>query len=607
MKPLNRYAYLILLLVIALAVGADYRWALFERVDAQAGDALTRATVNARAPSNDIVVVNIDQTSLERLNDEAGSWPWPRAIHAELVSAIAAQHPKAIVFDLLFNEADTFRLDSDALLRDTIAATPDVFVPTVLLGDGQGAKLADLPAPLGLERLPHAVPDARAPLLLPLVLAPASWRGGLINFDADRDGIGRHYLRYAERDGWRIPALPTALARHFDWPQPEVRRMRLNWTPRHATVSYADIYADAGRETPQRPKNEFTGKIVLIGTAAPGLQDLRPTPLAKTWPGVEILATAIDNLAHGDWLREAPRPWFAVLALAIAALLTLGFQSGINTLWLGIAMAVASLAGAAAMWLAQMRLWFAPLAMPLVWGWLYYALAALVAYVKERARREATVRLFGRFLDPRVVGQLVAGGVIDSAPAARDVTVLFSDIRGFTSLSETRQPEEVVALLNRYFSRQVAVVFRHGGTLDKFIGDAIMAFWGAPVDDPDHARHAVAAAIEMGNELEAFRAELAQAGADFGRDFDVGIGVHTGRAVVGFIGADDRLDYTAIGDTVNLASRIEGQTKGIARILVSQSTRDACGDAFGFGDCGEHHVKGRAEAVRLYQPFKEKQ
>ncbi|BCL76295.1 adenylate/guanylate cyclase domain-containing protein [Jeongeupia sp. HS-3] len=602
MKQISRYAYLILLVAVALLIGADYRWALFERIDAVAGDALTRASVTQRTPSPDIVLVNIDQKSLELLNAEAGSWPWPRAIHAELITAIAAQQPKAIIFDLLFNEMDTFRADSDALLRDTIASTPNVYVPTVLLGDGSGARLADLPASLGLIKTSAAQADARAPLLLPLILDPASWRGGLINFNHDGDGIGRHYLRYAERDGWRVPSLPAALARDFHWPAPPEARMRLNWTPRHATVSYADVYLDAGREKPQRPANEFTGKIVLIGTAAPGLMDLRPTPLSKTWPGVEILATAIDNLQHGDWLREPPRPWFAALAIAIAALLAIGFALGVNSLWLGAAMALVSLGGIAAMWAGLLRLYFLPLAMPLIWGWVYYWLAALTAYMKERARREATVRLFGRFLDPRVVGQLVAGGALNSAPAAREVTVLFSDIRGFTALSETRPPEEIVALINRYFSRQVAVIFRHGGTLDKFIGDAIMAFWGAPVDDADHARHAVAAALEMSRELELFRAELALAHIDF----DIGIGIHTGRAVVGFIGADDRLDYTVIGDMVNLASRIEGQTKGIARILVSQATVEACGNVFQFIDRGLHNVKGRAEAVQLYEPKEER-
>ena len=146
------------------------------------------------------------------------------------------------------------------------------------------------------------------------------------------------------------------------------------------------------------------------------------------------------------------------------------------------------------------------------------------------------------------------------------------------------------------------MIFAHGGTLDKFIGDAIMAFWGAPVAHPDHGRLAVDAAIEMSAALEAMRGEIDELGA-LGDSLDVGIGIHTGRAVVGFIGSDDRLDYTAIGDTVNLASRIEGLTKGIARILVSQATRDAVGDAYEWRDCGVHQVKGRETDVRLYEPI----
>jgi adenylate cyclase len=137
------------------------------------------------------------------------------------------------------------------------------------------------------------------------------------------------------------------------------------------------------------------------------------------------------------------------------------------------------------------------------------------------------------------------------------VTLLFSDIRGFTTLSETRKPEEVIALLNRYFSLQVDVVFKHGGSLDKFIGDCIMGIWGAPLDDPDHARHAVACALDMADTLREFKREL---GAE-NTDFDVGIGLHSGPAVVGLMGSQKRLEYTAIGDTVNLASRIEGLTK----------------------------------------------
>jgi len=180
--------------------------------------------------------------------------------------------------------------------------------------------------------------------------------------------------------------------------------------------------------------------------------------------------------------------------------------------------------------------------------------------------------------------------------------VLFSDIRGFTTMSESHTPEQIVTLLNRYFSLQVAIIFRHGGTLDKFIGDAIMAFWGAPQDDPKHAQHAVAAALEMEQCLLQFKQELGTEGADF----DVGIGVHSGRAVVGFIGSDERLEYTAIGDTVNLSSRIEGLTKGVARVLVSSDTVARCGNEYEFSAMGSYAVKGRVQEVELFLP-REKQ
>ena len=181
---------------------------------------------------------------------------------------------------------------------------------------------------------------------------------------------------------------------------------------------------------------------------------------------------------------------------------------------------------------------------------------------------------------------------------SRDITVLFSDIRGFTTLSEQRTPEEVVALLNRYFTLQVEVIFRHGGSLDKFIGDCIMAFWGAPLDQPDHARRAVAAALEMAEVLRRFKIELGEEDADF----DVGIGLHSGPAVVGLIGSDQRREYTAIGDTVNLASRIEGLTRGVARILVSDETRKRCGEDLLFRPHGAFEVKGRVQGVELFEP-----
>jgi adenylate cyclase len=283
----------------------------------------------------------------------------------------------------------------------------------------------------------------------------------------------------------------------------------------------------------------------------------------------------------------------------LVGLLYAAFANNVNAGNSAAALGAASAAAIAASWLAVGKLLLVPVLAPLGAAWLYYFAAAITAYLKERRAREEAIAMFSRFVNPHVVRQLMERGGLEGAGKTREVTLLFSDIRGFTTLSETRPPEDVVAILNRYFTRQVEVIFRHGGSLDKFIGDAIMAFWGAPLDDPDHARNAVACALDMADELLAFRKELGEAGAGF----DVGIGLHSGPAVVGLIGSERRREYTSIGDTVNLASRIEGLTKEAGRrILVSRDTLERCQGAFDFVSCGTYPVKGRAQPVELFEP-----
>ena len=332
---------------------------------------------------------------------------------------------------------------------------------------------------------------------------------------------------------------------------------------------------------------------------------MRPTPLTAQTEGVLVPTTALANLRAGDWLRDLPSRWPLAGLLLLA--ITLGFRRRLSPLGIGLGLAAATLAATAASHALLGAERHAPVGAALMIGWLAFALFTLQAQWLERREREATIGIFGRFLDPRVVAGLVETGelVRDQKPLAREITLLFSDIRGFTTLSETRTPEQVVHLLNRYFSRQVDVIFRHGGTLDKFIGDAVMAFWNAPTDTPGHASRAVAAAIEMTQALDDFKRELAAGGEGLG-DFDIGIGLHTGPAVVGFLGSDSRMEYTAIGDTVNLASRIESATKGVARVLVSDATRAACGgdgQDVVFIHRGQFHVKGREQPVELYEPM----
>jgi len=280
----------------------------------------------------------------------------------------------------------------------------------------------------------------------------------------------------------------------------------------------------------------------------------------------------------------------------LLSLLFFAFKRNLDVRATGAALAAATILLLGASWLLAGRLVLLPLLTPLAAAWTFYAVAALAEYLRERRQRQEAVAMFSRFVNPHVVKQLLDQGV---QTARREVTLLFSDIRGFTTLSETRSPEEVVALINRYFSLQVDVVWRHGGTLDKYIGDCIMAMWGAPLDDASHAKNAVACALDMADTLQVFKREL---GAE-DLEFDVGIGLHSGPAVVGLIGSEKRREYTAIGDTVNLASRIEGLTKDAKRrILVSKDTAGLCGDAFEFVSCGTFPVKGRAQPVELFEP-----
>ena len=565
-------------------------------------DAFVKRQAASVAPDPDVVLVTIDEKSLATMERVAGRFPWPRAVYATLLDGLAPQRPRAIVFDILFAEADKVQPESD---REFVEAAlrhsgVNIYYPMVRLDTPHGARASQLAPLLGLVRGPGADPEARLAVIPPLVLPPKLWRTGTINFLADEDGVGRRYELRTRVGGWDLPSLPARVAMDLGFPVPDADDVVLAWrsgAEKLPRVSFSDLYEDFERSSRKRPRDEFTGKIVVVGVAAAGLGDLRLTPLSPTQPGSEILATAIENLKNGRAMHYAPPGWPAAIGIVLVALLYFAFYRGVDMRASGAALAAATALAVAGQWMLVGRLVLLPLLVPLAAAWTFYAAAALAEYLRERRTRREAMAQFSRFTNPHVARQLVERGGIETG--RRDITLLFSDIRGFTTLSETRKPEEVIALLNRYFSLQVDVVFRHGGSLDKFIGDCIMAIWGAPLDDPDHARRAVACALDMADTLQAFKREL---GAEH-TDFDVGIGLHSGPAVVGLMGSEKRLEYTAIGDTVNLASRIEGLTKDAKRrILVSRDTVERCAGAFDFVSCGTFAVKGRAQPVELFEP-----
>jgi adenylate cyclase len=605
-------------ILLVLVLGAElFGLHMLDTAESRLADAFLRHHASDFKADPNIIEVDIDDQSMVAMQEIAGLWAWPREIHADLVDALSEFSPRAIVFDLAFAERDLKHPKSDASLAQSLKAThTSVYLVAALLPDDQHAAatpLREVQAAFGVAKLGDATASAK--LLLPNALDSGVWRLGLDNSEVDADGVLRRYrLRDAVR-GWELPSMPARVAADLGVALPPGASFQMSW-PASGRIRYP--YGELFRLlTEQRPGMSeadlrsldqlLRGKIIVIGSSATSTFDHHLTPLGASYPGVDVLAGAIDNLLNGSYMRKVSPLWPLLFGALLIGVLVAAFSRRLNPLAVGAALLAVTVAVLVLEDYAVARLWLIPMLTPLIFAWIWYLLAAIAGYLRERRTREQAVSLFRRFLNPEVVRQIVDQGETVESLSGRNcqLSVLFSDIRGFTTLSESREPHQVVALLNRYFDKQVEVVFRHGGTLDKFIGDCIMAFWGAPLDDPQHASRAVAAAMEMQQTLLEFKKELAAEDSDM-VDIDVGIGVHSGTAVVGFIGARRKLDYTAIGDTVNLASRVEGLTKGVARVLVSRETMLACGDGteFDFELRGAFAVKGRAAEVELYEPMR---
>ncbi|AQS39633.1 adenylate cyclase [Shewanella psychrophila] len=567
-------------------------------------DFLVKIHARSTEPDPDVVIVNIDDASLARMEDKVGSWFWPRSVHGEMIEGISKQNPAAIVFDLSFVERDLYRTESDAMFNQALAGKENIFFALVRLSseqDKNGPQLSQIAQQVGLVKTELALPNARAALMPPLAVSTQYWRLGTVNFLNDSDGVGRRYDVYQNLYGWLMPSLPAKVVSSLGYEVPELEHIVLSWSGTknpYRRFSYADLYDDFNREMPLRDPGELAGKIVIIGADASALHDIRVTPIDSLYSGLDILATAIDNLKNQRYMTLLPMWSYLLISLGSIVSVYICFLLRVNAISVGVSLLSASVLALLVSYLFLSQLLLLHLLTPLVLVWLYYFSLALREYLLERQSRMKAIRLFSRFVNPLVVKELVSSEGLSREGESREISVLFSDIRGFTSLSENRSPQEVVSLLNRYFTLQVAVVFKHGGSLDKFIGDCIMAFWGAPLDDQQHAVNAVKAALEMAEVLQQFKQELGEQDANF----DVGIGIHSGPAVVGLIGSDQRKEYTAIGDTVNLASRIEGLTKGVSRILVSSDTKTLCGEHFDFEPFGFYKVKGRAQDVELFAP-----
>ena len=354
---------------------------------------------------------------------------------------------------------------------------------------------------------------------------------------------------------------------------------------------------------------ELQGRVVLLGSSAPGLADLRATPVHRALPGIEVHAQTLAGLEDNDLsVRPDWSPGLELLVLAgVLAAITITVRrlaGPVAVLALGVILAL--LLGCN-LWALAARGWAIPIAAPLSAGLLLGALGVVANYLREWHSRRSLAQLFGHYLPPERVRAMASDPerFLDVASSAenRELTVLFCDLRGFTPMSEKMAPDRLRELLNLYFLRMSQVIHAHGGTLDKFIGDAVMAFWGAPESDPQHAAHAVQAAMAMIAAVGPLNAELAERGLP---PLAPCIGLATGVVCVGDLGSALRRSYTAVGDGVNLAARIEGATRSYdVPLLVADTTRAAAGELAGceWVEVDEVAVKGRSQLVTLYVPL----
>ena len=613
---------------LALAIGHT---PLFVTFESKVYDLrMARAATTSGQPRQDIALVEINEASLRELEPLLGRWPWPRVTHGNLIDFIAQGRPKIIAYDVLLTEPDT-RLsfqygdavlsgdESDGYLGRAIQRAGNVVLLANAVYEGvEGPAVAE-PRPLPPTGYPATqAARAREIIIPPLDAYSAAARAiGHNLLEIDSDGVARTVFPFVRAGERVVPSMGVAAAieaagldknaltlgselrvRYEAPPLVDGRRAYPSYEARHLLVAAEQLSSGA---TPSIDPSVFKDRIVFVGVTADGVGDVFSSPFrnqGKT-PGILWHATAADNILSGRAIARVPR-WVNVLVLFVPVVL-IGIAAARLSIFSGIAVAVAI---AAALTFASFMMFARGYWSFLAGPWLGMSLALFggVAYqyfFEDREKRRVK-QLFGRFVSPDVFERLLDNPSLAALGGERrEMSVLFSDIRGFTSVSEKGRPEDIVAQLNEYFGRMVEVVFRHGGTVDKFVGDMVMALFGAPVTDPRHADHAVAAAVDMTRELDALNAKWAAEGK---AALDIGIGVNSGEMIAGNIGSERIMSYTVIGDAVNLGARLESLNKEYGtRIIISAATRTLLTETFDLKPLGDVVVKGRSAPVVIYE------
>jgi adenylate cyclase len=588
-------------------------------------------------------IVDIDDASLARL----GQWPWPRTRMAELTERLQQAGAAAIAFDMIFAEPDRtspkeiVRLwRPDAALRDRIASLPDhdaVFASTiarggVVLGHAMtrgGQVPAGFQEPfrsvnIGPSPLPFLHPFAGTVAALPALQAAAAGNGA-ITFVPDTDGVVRRVPMLTRLGEHAAPSLVAEALRvgqgaknYVVKTSPEagagIESVRVGGIT-VPTTAHGEFWVRYSAPAPERyvpawrildgsaPAETLRDHIVLVGSSAQGLMDLRFSPLGHMLPGVETHAQALEQILAGEHLG---RPNWAqgleALGVVVGGLLT-GFI-GVTT--------GALLSAAAAVVVLAVTFWggwhayvsYGLLLDPLTPGLAIvcvFILASLWHHVASERRQRWVRQAFSRYVSPNLVNHLVDHpGALVLGGTRRECSFIFTDLAGFTNLMEKLDPVEAVALLNDYLDNMIRIAFEHAGTLDRIVGDAVAIMFSAPVEQPDHRQRALRCAIDMHRFAQAYTAEANARGIAFGA---TRIGIHTGEVTVGNFGGATIFDYRALGDPVNTSSRLESVNKQLGtHMCLSEATLSGCPDAV-TRPVGRLVLKGKTESLMVYEPI----
>jgi adenylate cyclase len=619
-----------------------------EEIRVRTFDFFQRIDPRQKTAERPVTIVDIDDKSLEKF----GQWPWPRTRIADLITELTRLGAVVIAFDVVFSEpdrlnpadaADTFRnLDEDtrAKLR-ALPSNDEVFAEAirksrVVLGEsGAAEELAALDKTLPVTGLAMLGEEPQRfmfefPGLLrnTKVLEHAAAGRGLFTIKPERDGIVRRVPMIMLAQGQTMPSLSFEILRvasgsgtiliksektgikslgikGFQLPTDGNGQLWVRYALQDPSLYVPVINVLEKTVAPEM----ITGKLVLIGTSAVGLNDIKTTPVSQNMPGVEIHAQILESALTGDVISQ---PIFGVAVEFVTALLfgllVIAFAplfGPVTLVTLGAAFA-SMLVGMSVYFYTQNRL-LIDFTYPLMSTTAIYLTLIFTSFVREQAQRRQIRSAMGRYVSPVLVEQLaqsperlVLGG------EEREMTIMFSDMRGFTSISETykNDPQGLTALMNRFLTPLTNAILNRKGTIDKYMGDAIMAFWNAPLDDKDHELNACEAALDMLARVDALNQAREQEAKEEGRPFiplNVGVGLNTGICVVGNMGSDMRFDYSVFGDSVNLASRLEGQSKEYGfPIIVGSRTALAARDKFAILELDFIMVKGKKEPEVIY-------